>query len=133
MTFTKGHPYYTQLICKQLEFKLIGTSIGNIEKKEMISAIDDAYWSEINYIEKLWDELSGTREQVNILLALAEGVPSLYNYLDLNKLNVSRALRKLRIKGIIKKKNRNNVFVDPMLKYFIRKEILKWDIARCIV
>ena len=130
--FTKGHPYYTQLICKQLEFKLVGTNKNKINDREIIDAIDEAYWSEINYIEKLWGELSGTREQVNILLAIAQGIPSLYNSLDLNKLNVSRALRKLRSKGLIKKEDKINVLVDPMLKYFIRKEIFKWDSSQSI-
>ena len=125
--FTKGHPYYTQLICKQLEFKLVGTNKNIINDMEIIDAIDEAYWSEINYIEKLWEELSGAREQVNIIIAIAQGIPSLYNSLDLNKLNVSRALRKLRSKGLIKKEDKINVLVDPMLKYFIRKEIFKWD------
>ena len=127
LDFPKGHPYYTQLICKQLEFKLVGTNKNKINDREIIDAIDEAYWSEINYIEKLWEELSGAREQVNILIAIAQGIPSLYNSLDLNKLNVSRALRKLRSKGLIKKEDKINVLVDPMLKYFIRKEIFKWD------
>jgi len=132
MNFTKGHPYYTQLICKQLEFKLAGSNIKRIDDEELLAAIDAAYWSEINYIEKFWDELSASKEQVSILLAVAKGVTSIYNYADLNKLNVSRALRKLRLKGILKKKNNVNVFIDPMLKYFIRKDILKWNVPKCI-
>jgi len=130
--FTKGHPYYTQLICKQLEFKLVGTNKNKITDRGIIDAIDEAYWSEINYIEKLWEELSRAREQVNILIAIAQGTPSLYKSLDLNKLNVSRALRKLKSKGLIKKEDKINVLVDPMLRYFIRKEIFKWDSSQSI-
>ena len=133
LNFTKGHPYYTQLICKQLEFKFFGTDKNVVDEREMIHAIDDAFWSEINYIEKLWEELSVSREQVKILMAIAQGTVSLYNSLDLNKLNVSRALRNLKSKGIIKKENKKNLLVDPMLKYFIRKDIFKWDSRKCII
>ncbi|MCK5033418.1 MAG: ATP-binding protein [Calditrichia bacterium] len=132
MEFTNGHPYYTQLICQHLEYLLIGTKKNNIDRNDMLEAIDDAFWSEINYIEKLWDELSSGREQAQVLINIAESTQSLYSSLDLNKLNVSRALRKLKSKGIIRKENQYNVLVDPMLKYFIRKDILKWDINQCM-
>ena len=46
--FTKGHPYYTQLICKQLEFELAGTNKNIINDMEIIDAIDEVYWSKIN-------------------------------------------------------------------------------------
>lgn len=128
MKFTRGHPYYTQLICQQLEYSLVGTNKKNICGNDMLSVIDEAFWSEINYIEKIWDELSTGREQTQVLISIAEKNQSLYSSLDLNKLNVSRALRKLKSKGIIRKENQYYVLVDPMLKYFIRKDILKWDI-----
>ena len=117
----------------QDELDLLSESVDFIEefaskyKKQIICGFD-----EFGDIEKLWEELSGAREQVNILIAIAQGVPSLYNSLDLNKLNVSRALRKLRSKGHIKKEDKINVLVDPMLKYFIRKEIFKWDSPQSI-
>lgn len=132
MKFTNGHPYYTQLVCQHLEYSVIGAKINNIDRNNMLAAIDDAFWSEINYIEKLWDELSTGREQTQVLLNIAERKQSVYSSLDLNKLNVSRALRKLRSKGIIRKENQYNILVDPMLKYFIRKDILKWDMNQCL-
>lgn len=133
LNFTKGHPYYTQLICRQMEFEFSDVSDKTIGNKEIYMAIENAYWSEINYIEKLWQELSAVREQLEIVIAIAQGITSLYNTLDLNKLNVSRAVRNLRTKGIIKKENKVNILRDPMLKFFIRKEVLKWDLKQCIV
>ena len=132
MKFSKGHPYYTQLICKHLEYFVISAQKSNIDVANVNEAIEDAFWSEINYIEKLWEELSAGREQTQVLIAIAKGTPSIYKSLDLNQLNVSRALRKLKLKGVIRKEKQYNFLVDPMLKYFIRKDILKWDTRECV-
>ncbi|MCD4791456.1 MAG: hypothetical protein K8R37_15785 [Bacteroidales bacterium] len=132
MKFSKGHPYYTQLICKQLEYFIISTKKSNIDVANVNEAIENAFWSEINYIEKLWEELSVGREQTQVLISIAKGTPSIYKSLDLNQLNVSRAIRKLKTKGIIRKEKQLYCLIDPMLKYFIRKDILKWDTLECV-
>jgi len=129
MEFSGGHPYYTQLVCRELEYL---SSANVIEDDDVDEAIEEAFWSEINYIEKAWDELSSSREQIQVLVALAQDVDSLYHSLDTNRVNVSRALRKLISKGSIRKKGKNYSFTDPMLRYFIRKDILKWDKDTCI-
>lgn len=132
MKFSKGHPYYTQLICRHLEYFIISARKSNIDVANVNEAIEDAFWSEINYIEKLWEELSAGREQTQVLISIAKGIPSIYKTLDLNQLNVSRALRNLKIKGVVKKEKQLYCLIDPMLKYFIRKNILKWDVLECI-
>ena len=132
MKFSKGHPYYTQLICKHLEYFIIFSQKSNIDIINVNEAIEDAFWSEINYIEKLWEELSAGREQTQVLISIAKDTPSIYKSLDLNQLNVSRALRKLKTKGVIRKEKQLYCLIDPMLKYFIRKDILKWDTPECV-
>jgi len=138
--FTGGHPYYTQLICQQLEYlKTTNIPINNsnmpkqVSVKNVNAAIDDAFWSGINYIEKLWEELSVSRELTQALISIARGVDSVYRSLDLNQVNVSRALRNLKTKGVIKKDGKNYRLVDPMLRYFICREILKLDKEECII
>jgi len=130
MKFSGGHPYYTQLICRQLEYSS-GHAV-EIIAKDVYDAIEEAFWTEINYIEKLWEELSPSREQTQVLISIVEGVDSLYRSVDTNQLNVSRALRNLKAKGIIDKEGQTYRLLDPMLRYFIRRDILKWDLNRCV-
>jgi hypothetical protein len=135
MKFSSGHPYYTQLICQQLEYLVTSKHskiLGEINIDDVNMAIEDAFWTEINYIEKLWDEISTSHEQTQVLISIAKGVDSIYRSLNLNQLNVSRALRNLKAKGIIIKEGQTYHLLDPMLKYFIRRDILKWDISRCV-
>ena len=130
MGFSGGHPYYTQLVCRELEY--VSASSDSLDSHDVDEAIEEAFWSEISYIEKTWDELSSSREQTQVLIAIAENVDSIYQTLDIKRLNVSRALRKLTEKGIIKKKGKSYYLTDPMLMYFIRKDILKWEKASCL-
>lgn len=129
MEFSGGHPYYTQLVCRELEYL---SSPDSIDSEDVDEAIEEAFWSEINYIEKLWDELSSSREQTQVLISIAQNVHSIYQSLDINRVNVSRALRKLTSKGTTRKKGKDYCFTDPMLKYFIRRDILKWERDSCI-
>ena len=130
MGFSGGHPYYTQLVCRELEY--VSASSDSLDSHDVDEAIEEAFWSEISYIEKTWDELSSSREQTQVLIAIAENVDSIYQTLDIKRVNVSRALRKLTEKGIIKKKGKSYYLTDPMLMYFIRKDILKWEKASCL-
>lgn len=130
--FSRGHPYYTQLICRQLEYFVTLNDKDQIKVNDVIEAIEEAFWTEINYIEKLWEEISASREQRQTLISIARGVDSIYRSLDLNQLNVSRALRNLRTKGIITKEGRVYCIVDPMLYYFISRDILKCERSACI-
>jgi AAA+ ATPase superfamily predicted ATPase len=123
MEFSGGHPYYTQLVCRELEY--LSSSLNSLDGNNVDEAIEEAFWSEINYIEKTWDELSSSREQTQVLFAIAQNVDSIYNSLDIKRVNVSRALRNLTAKGTIKKKGKNYYLTDPMLTYFIRRDILK--------
>ena len=137
--FTGGQPYYTQLVCRQLEYLVttnFAKSSSGISKQISINdvntAIEEAFWAEINYIEKLWEELSVSREQTQVLISIVRGVDSVYRSLNLNQVNVSRALRNLKLKGVIKREGKNYRLIDPMLKYFICRDILKLDKAECI-
>jgi AAA+ ATPase superfamily predicted ATPase len=130
MGFSGGHPYYTQLVCQELQY--VSASSDSLDSHDVDEAIEEAFWSEISYIEKTWDELSSSREQTQVLIAVAENVDSIYQALDIKRVNVSRALRKLTEKGIIKKKGKNYYSTDPMLMYFIRRDILKWDKDSCL-
>ena len=132
MEFTGGHPYYTQLVCKQLEYYVRSHQKATIDINHVNEAIEESLWNEINYIEKLWEEISVSREQTQVLISITKNVDSVYSSLDLNQLNVSRALRNLKTKGLVQREEKKYRLIDPMLRYFIRRDILKWDIPDCI-
>jgi hypothetical protein len=75
--FTKGHPYNTQLAFQQLV--LSSTLEGEIpEIPQLIIQMVDA---EKDYIEKTWEDVSGNREYVYTLRAIAEIGKNIYNRL----------------------------------------------------
>jgi AAA+ ATPase superfamily predicted ATPase len=127
LDFTMGHPYYTQLVCQQIQLE------WKIEKKVNAANIDyyfdSVMWLELNYIEKLWEELSKSKEMVAVLLNLAKNNQNLYGKLQSGKINVSRALKRLKSGGTIRKIDSGYQFNDPLLLYWIRKKILNMDKA----
>jgi len=121
LDFSCGHPYYTQLILRQI----ILSKIKKIEVKQVKDVIDSLLNMEINYLEKYWEELSRSRENIAVLLEIAKNEPSIYANLDIKKINVSRALKNLLNNGAINKLNDNYQFNDPLLHYWIRRKILR--------
>ncbi len=119
--FTKGHPYYTQLICQQIEFEW---KIKKKVEKNLHYYFEAVMWIELNYIEKLWEELSKSKEVVAVLLNLAKGSQNLYGELQGNKVNVSRAIRRLKNGGVIYKTDGRYLFTDPLFLYWIKRTIL---------
>ena len=127
LDFTKGHPYYTQLICQQIELEWkIGKKINEADIDYYFDAV---MWLELSYLEKLWEELSKSKEMVTVLLSLAKGDQSLYGKFQNKKVNVSRAIRRLKAGGTIRKIDNGYQLNDPLLLYWIRKKILHMDKA----
>ena len=86
--FTGGHPYYTQLLAQQsLLFH------GNLKpnSRRMFHLLEETLYVEKDYLERLWESISGNRQQKTVMLALAEEKGTLYTTLDNNKINISRA------------------------------------------
>jgi AAA+ ATPase superfamily predicted ATPase len=122
LEFTGGHPYYTQLICQQIELEWkMGQKVkeGNVDYY-----IETVMWLELNYIEKVWEEISKSKEMVAVLLALARGQQNLYAALQAKKINVSRAIRHLKTRGTIRKVDDRYGFTDPLFLYWLRKKVL---------
>ena len=101
------------------------TALGKEELfKNTNEFIDYLFIIEKDYIEKLWEELSKSRDQMQVLLALAKQKKSLYSYLDSRKINIPRTLKKLKGNGTLFQKGKNYLFSDPLLEYFIKKYLL---------
>lgn len=130
LNFTTGHPYYTQLICQQIV-------LGHMDKKtivqsQIVNFIESAMWVEVNYIEKLWEELTRSKENIPVLLALAKKQRNLYSEIKAKNVNVARVLKRLHISGIIEKIDNHYVFTDPLFLYWIKRNIMRYDKTECV-
>ncbi len=118
VSFTKGHPYYTQLAFHQtiLANALEGTPP---KSKELMNRLLAA---ERGYIEKVWEDLSRNKEYLYTLLALSEGSKNIYQRLKSKKINVARAQKNLEGMGyLLKNESGGYSIADPMLEYWLKK------------
>lgn len=119
LDFLKGHPYYSQLALQQMYLYHI------TEKKaptfnELLNIIVQ---SDRNYLEKIWENLSGSKENVFILKHLSQQSSGIYKMANEQNINASRALKKLEGQGIIYKKDGGYYFYDPVFEYWIAETI----------
>lgn len=119
LQFTGGHPYYTQLLCQQIEF----SGEKKITLDVVKHVIESVMWLEINYLENLWENLTVKKGYSKILTTLAAG-KSPYKQNDNSKLNIPRTLRDLKNQGIITKQKNNYEFLDPLFQYWIQNKIV---------
>jgi AAA+ ATPase superfamily predicted ATPase len=124
LDFTGGHPYYTQLLAQQA---VILRNNVNPVRQQINQLLEETIYVEKDYLERLWETISGNRQQKVIMLALAEAKGTLYSTIDGNKINISRTLRQLSGAGHITMTGNQPGLTDPLLKYWIRKKILKID------
>lgn len=122
LNFTKGHPYYSRLALQQiiLDYRLFGV-VPSIDK-----LIDEMLSVEIPYLEKVWEETSSRKEDIEVLLAITEYPKGLYEQLKQEEINIARAAKSLIGKGLVLKQGPGSyVLSDPLFELWIRKEILK--------
>jgi len=121
LTYTGGHPYYTQLLAQQAIF------IQSTNKSKPIPferVLDEVLSLENDYLEKMWEAISANRQQKTVLLAIAEGTEALYSHLDRNRINVSRTLKQLSGSGLVITKP-TPTLTDPLFRTWLRKRVLK--------
>jgi uncharacterized protein len=121
LDITQGHPYYTQLFIQQL--LLFSKPASNIHCNDIDDLLENVLLTENSYFEKMWETISSRRENMGVVLALANQETSLYSSLDWKKINISRSLKKLEEQGIIKRKGKSTIFTDPLLLIWIKKNI----------
>jgi len=119
---TRGHPYYIQLFCQRIYFNLFGKS--TVEKEDIERAYLDAILEERNFFDQLWLELLEKRHYRDVLRAILFSKKPLYSIKGLKEVNLSRILRGLKDKSIIKKSNQEYEIVDPFFKEYL---MLRFD------
>jgi len=122
LDFTKGHPYYTQLILQQI---LLNKATGFHPKENSFNDIlQQLLLVENNYLEKQWEEISRSRELVQTIMAVVKYRKSLYSHLDTKKINPGRALKRLTGTGILLRKNKSYNLSDPLFELWIKEKII---------
>jgi hypothetical protein len=116
VSHTMGHPYYTQLAFQQaVLFNTIEGRLPDID--ELLTLILGA---EKDYFEKVWEDISGNREYVYVLRAIAEDGKNLYQRLKAKNINIARAAKKLEGTGLLFKGKTSGYYIsDPLLKRWI--------------
>ncbi|MEZ5070822.1 MAG: ATP-binding protein [Bacteroidales bacterium] len=121
MDITRGHPYYGQLALQQV---MVMNALGEKTpgRKELIRRL---LFVEQGYLTKVWEEISGNREFVHTLMALAEHPDHLYSRLRKKNINVARAVKQLEGKGILLKSPLAGlVIADPLFQEWIKENLL---------
>lgn len=118
---TRCHPYYTQLLCQYIYYLIKGEKTV-VDDDDFLIAYENAFNSEITYLEKMWEEMSSTLAQLSLLIKIAKGNRKLYSLKNGNdtNINVSRSINSLLRKGIICKKDKNNyMIIDPFFEEYL--------------
>ena len=124
LDITDGHPYYTQLLCRELYFYALTQNKQPIDKKCVKIAFQEAVLIEDLYFSKIWEEISGNSAQLSVLKATVEGKESLYNKEMQKQVNVARTLNQLTNRGMIKKNLKGQYqFVDPLFAEFLKNKL----------
>ncbi len=122
LDFTKGHPYYTQLVLQQI---LLNKSTGlNQKNVSLFDILQQLLIVENNYLEKQWEDISKSRELVQTLIAVVKYGKSLYSHLDTKKINPGRALKKLTGSGLLFRENKGYHLSDPLFELWVKEKII---------
>jgi AAA+ ATPase superfamily predicted ATPase len=124
LDFTKGHPYYTQLILQQINIRhQLDPGETNFKLEDLL---EELLQLERNYLEKLWEDTSKRREHRYVVTKLAEEPDSLYSVIDHKSVNIPRTIKTLKGSGqIIRNEKGRYILSDPLFAYWIRKRVLK--------
>ncbi len=115
---TYGHPYYAQLAFQQCI--LHNVIQGRLPKIDELLA--QLLAVEKDYLEKVWEGISGSRESVLTLKAIADDPNNIYKRLKPKNINIARATRNLEGLGILFKSDKAGYTIsDPLLREWIRK------------
>ena len=119
---TKGHPYYTQLLCQNIYLSL---KANEVKGEDISSAFEEIIISEKSYFEELWENLKSRRYFLEVIRFLAEGNCNPYRIPKMQRQQVYYVVSKLEEGGFIRKVEQGKYAVkDPVFKEFIVRQFL---------
>lgn len=117
---TKGHPYYTQLVCQKLYYSVKGEG-GEVVKEEVEEIFRDAVIAEQPYFEELWGSLMERRFHLPVLRSIALGDASPYQVFRNRRQDIYYVLASLEQKGYIRRVRKGEYeLTDPLFEAYIR-------------
>lgn len=121
LDYTKGHPYYSQLALQEIViFNALNKRTPSVN--ELIAQM---LVVEKDYIEKSWEEISASKENVKLILSVVQIQRKLYSGLKNSGINISRALKSLTQNGTIRKTEKGYELTDPLLNNWIENNIIR--------
>jgi uncharacterized protein len=121
LSFTKGHPYYTQLYAQELLINHRLSDNNVVASHEEI--IQQLLIVEKSFLEKNWEDVSKKRENKVVITAIAKGVVNIYSEIDNKKVNIARAVNDLKKQGLISTRDSSFILNDPLFNEWIIKNV----------
>jgi len=117
---TKGHPYYSQLLCREAYFYALDQKV-QITPDVIKSAFEETINIEDMYLGKLWEEIASNSAQLKILQLIVEKKENIFNQGKQKDINVYRTLKSLVQKGILNKQGKGDYqFIDPLFAEYVK-------------
>jgi len=125
LDFTNGHPYYSQLALQEaIVHHLINERLP--ESEELIQKI---FLSEKDYLEKTWEDIATSKQNIKTILAITRGETGIYSSLRNSNVNIYRSLKTLTGNGtLLVNSDKSYRLSDPLLNLWIRRNVHKQDI-----
>jgi hypothetical protein len=124
LTFTDGHPYFTQQLCH--EIWNIAIDKKKVGKKDLEKAVDALVRIHSDYFIKIWDSLALTQRKLLLALAKEGRVSNIYSNTFIEKYNlvsashVGKALEYFEKEGIVEKTNGTYQTSDIFLNEWVK-------------
>jgi hypothetical protein len=125
LDFTGGHPYYSQLALQVIMFHyLVYNKTPGFE--ELLSKM---IRSEKDYLEKTWEDIATSRQNIKTVLTVTRGAEGVYSSLRNSNVNIYRSLKILLGDGtLMMNPDKTYRMADPLLNYWILKNVHKLDL-----
>lgn len=122
LDMTEGHPYYSQLALQTIIVQyLLSGKVPDLDSLQ-----ETLLHEERGYLEKTWEDIASSKENLKVLLALAQSGEKIYSKMQGEGINVSRGLSNLVNKGIIlKPEDGTYKFSDPLFRIWLLKNMVR--------
>ncbi len=119
---TNCHPYYTQLLCRELYFAMLDES-RQVRQSDVDEAFEEAMRTENDYFDILWARISNFSSQKKVLGYIAFDRDDLFALEKKKNINVARTLQLLINNGFIRKVEKGwYEFIDPLFKVYVKSK-----------
>ncbi len=123
LNYSQGHPYYTQLLCRQIWAASASTSV--ITGKDVKKALTLSIQMESHAFNEIWDTLK--MKERHFLKAIAqEGQQEIFSSDFVHKFNLGaistlqQTVARLVRRGLIMKRNKKYCLTDPLFKEWLK-------------